>query len=434
MLAAAASPWVPVVCREPVGLDPAADGMFLFEAFVEEDPAVLARGFDVLSRSRPGTRDLLVLHAFLEDTRPVLDQDPLWSVCDWAAYALDRVYAQPFGPPIPEGNPFLVDERTAAWRERFYACAEWWFLPASASQATSDSDAFSEGCRGIASTLGPPWIGTMEHVRSSIEEAHGNPGLLALYHLFLLDSRIIPGFPSPGRVQDVTLEALSVAYDHPYGPLPKRGTPAWNAHLSKWQMRFTARCRRAFLPVPRSLPLKTTTRADGTRAYWVQDLPYTDLQTALVLHSGNVFDMSLRSANLQGLPEELGSLRHLLRLAVLDAGLRRVPEALGSLEELRVLDLRHNQLKGLPAALRNLRELRVLRLSGNRLSRLPAWIGDLQALEELRLDGNPLQALPSEIVTLGDLRVLDLSDTHVPAPEVEGWRQRLPHADILTDG
>jgi Leucine-rich repeat (LRR) protein len=69
-------------------------------------------------------------------------------------------------------------------------------------------------------------------------------------------------------------------------------------------------------------------------------------------------------------------------------------------------------------------------LDQNQLRTLPEEVGYLPRLESLIVCDNPLKSLPESVVYLRSLKALDVSNTLIPAAEVEELRRRLPGVDV----
>ncbi|CAN7944195.1 unnamed protein product [Ixodes pacificus] len=80
-------------------------------------------------------------------------------------------------------------------------------------------------------------------------------------------------------------------------------------------------------------------------------------------------------------------------------------------ELLRDLHLDFNELQDLPQELSSMRHLRSLSVSGNRFTRLPDVLSRLAGLESLRLAGNAITETPQ--LALPNLRRLDLRGNHI---------------------
>lgn len=85
----------------------------------------------------------------------------------------------------------------------------------------------------------------------------------------------------------------------------------------------------------------------------------------------NVLEVSLKYMNLTELPEELSTMKQLVKL-----------------------DLSKNNLTELPNYLRDFNKLEELNLSDNPISELPVWLTDLKSLKRLTLDRTDIIAIP----------------------------------------
>ncbi|UJF21376.1 leucine-rich repeat-containing protein kinase family protein [Shewanella sp. OMA3-2] len=76
-------------------------------------------------------------------------------------------------------------------------------------------------------------------------------------------------------------------------------------------------------------------------------------------------------------------------LILTDNQLSHLPQSMGRLTRLKKLALAGNQLTELPDSMANCRELELVRLSANQLSHLPDWLLNLPKLSWLAFAGNP---------------------------------------------
>jgi hypothetical protein len=80
---------------------------------------------------------------------------------------------------------------------------------------------------------------------------------------------------------------------------------------------------------------------------------------------------------------------HTRWLILTDNQLTHLPDSIGRLTQLKKLALAGNQLTELPYSMANCRDLELVRLSANKLSHLPDWLFDLPKLSWLAFAGNP---------------------------------------------
>lgn len=101
-------------------------------------------------------------------------------------------------------------------------------------------------------------------------------------------------------------------------------------------------------------------------------------------------------------------------LILTDNQLTSLPEDMGRLHRLQKLALAGNRLSKLPESMANCRALELARLSANELTALPNWLFQMPKLSWLALDGNPLnqavsyQALPSDEVNMPLINLEDI--------------------------
>jgi Leucine-rich repeat (LRR) protein len=131
----------------------------------------------------------------------------------------------------------------------------------------------------------------------------------------------------------------------------------------------------------------------------------------LALRALEVLDLSGNPMAGAGIPDGIGDLDRLVRLACAGCGLAGpLPSGIGLLTRLQELDFRNNWLEALPDELADLATLRVLRLSWNRLGGGMPELAGLSNLEALDLSGNPFTPgpVPESYRGLRRLRELDL--------------------------
>ncbi|CAD6220755.1 unnamed protein product [Miscanthus lutarioriparius] len=115
------------------------------------------------------------------------------------------------------------------------------------------------------------------------------------------------------------------------------------------------------------------------------------------------------------LPREVGKLQHLETLRIRQSSIREQAwEIIGTLKKLKTLDVTWSKLSGIPSDIGELRQLKNLDVSFNeRITDLPKEIGKLQNLETLNLEATGITKLPREIGNLQRLQTLYLSHTGI---------------------
>ncbi|MGN6107139.1 MAG: leucine-rich repeat domain-containing protein, partial [Kofleriaceae bacterium] len=190
----------------------------------------------------------------------------------------------------------------------------------------------------------------------------------------------------------------------------------------------------------------------------VDRCPALDLDAAIatLARLPRLVELQLGHRDLSHLPRQLGSLRHVASLTIVDGGrldfddafallaempslrwLRIVqrkrvalPASIGRLVELRGL-LAHGALKQVPDELRRLEKLEQLNLGGARLGEVPDAIFALANLRTLDLSTNELRALPERIAELAQLESLDLRANAIgTVPSAIGRLQALRTLDL----
>jgi Leucine-rich repeat (LRR) protein len=123
-------------------------------------------------------------------------------------------------------------------------------------------------------------------------------------------------------------------------------------------------------------------------------------------------ELDVSNNALTALPQELGSLRHLVTLKASHNKLSSLPASIGCCQSLARLDLAHNELSSIPAELGSGTgpALQYLNLSFNQLVELPLSTRELTGILELRLSNNKFEHFPvPEISCLVHLKYLDAS-------------------------
>lgn len=106
------------------------------------------------------------------------------------------------------------------------------------------------------------------------------------------------------------------------------------------------------------------------------------------------------------LPSDIGNLKSLKRLHILNCGLSSVPTGLTKLNSLEELDLRNNRTSNLSGKVDELVSLQKLYLGANNFEQVPLGIGHLKKLNTLDLSMNHISTLPPSIGQLEALEVL----------------------------
>jgi Leucine-rich repeat (LRR) protein len=88
--------------------------------------------------------------------------------------------------------------------------------------------------------------------------------------------------------------------------------------------------------------------------------------------------------------------------------------------------------RSIPESIGNLTKLKKLALYGNQISLLPNSIQNLTNLEELYLDVNPIERLPEGISRLKNLKMLGIAKTGISESERARIQKLVPDCKILT--
>lgn len=116
---------------------------------------------------------------------------------------------------------------------------------------------------------------------------------------------------------------------------------------------------------------------------------------------------------LQIMPAKIGSCTALELLALGIGKLFHLPSEIGLLRRLTELSVMENQLVDLPQEIENCQHLTTLNLRMNRIKMFPTVIQRLTALRELMLQGNQLHEVPATFKHFHSLEVLDFSQNNL---------------------
>jgi Leucine-rich repeat (LRR) protein len=127
----------------------------------------------------------------------------------------------------------------------------------------------------------------------------------------------------------------------------------------------------------------------------------------------NLEELTLSFQPLWNAPPEIGRLKNLIKLSFSNSEIKRLPAEIGQLENLRVLWLDHSGIATLPEEIGALHHLVELHLESSALESLPESLGQLQNLQKLGLTSSPLKHLPASIGQLSGISELKLSYTQL---------------------
>jgi Leucine-rich repeat (LRR) protein len=131
------------------------------------------------------------------------------------------------------------------------------------------------------------------------------------------------------------------------------------------------------------------------------------------------------------IPEQIGSLKSLETLLILENKIKSIPESIGSLHSLKNLNLNWNLINTLPKSIGSLISLKILELRNNQLEAMPEEVGLLKSLEKLDLSKNQIQALIKAIGSLNSIKQIDLSHNNIQSiPESVKFLTSLEHLDL----
>jgi hypothetical protein len=135
-----------------------------------------------------------------------------------------------------------------------------------------------------------------------------------------------------------------------------------------------------------------------------------------------VLDLHRVPLKLSNLPQYIGELSALKRLAVTHYAITSIPPKISHLTNLEELDLSFNRIASIPPEVGKLVALRVLLIGSNKIASLPVELEHLVSLVILDLSYNKLTELPVDLSKLASLTSLHLQVS---------WQFLEFHADIL---
>ncbi len=107
--------------------------------------------------------------------------------------------------------------------------------------------------------------------------------------------------------------------------------------------------------------------------------------------------------------------------------IEQLPESIGDLTKLRKLALAGNRLTALPDSMAACRALELVRLSANQLTEVPDWLLELPKLSWLGFSGNPVSFTPD--LKTSQMPKIDLNSVQLNEPIGEGASGIIYHAD-----
>ncbi|WP_151089382.1 leucine-rich repeat domain-containing protein [Hymenobacter baengnokdamensis] len=90
-----------------------------------------------------------------------------------------------------------------------------------------------------------------------------------------------------------------------------------------------------------------------------------------------------------------------------------LPSQIGELKKLKKLSILNVPFKEFPTWIQNLVELEYLSIRGCELTEIPRFIGRLRNLKELRVENCELDSIPKELSLLDKVKYLSLADTKI---------------------
>jgi hypothetical protein len=168
--------------------------------------------------------------------------------------------------------------------------------------------------------------------------------------------------------------------------------------------------------------------AKEVRCLWLLGHDASFRECSRVLRQlGGVREIRLGWQTWMALPRELGDLRELRSLTVLNTPVQSFPDFLAACPKLTELVLRGTDIETIPASIREFRGLRRLDASNNPLRQISSELGSLPELRELLLTEARLRSLPDSLRALPRLQRLMLTGNRFSTSEaqrIRGWFRR----------
>jgi Leucine-rich repeat (LRR) protein len=139
----------------------------------------------------------------------------------------------------------------------------------------------------------------------------------------------------------------------------------------------------------------------------------------------------LTNAQIQSLPEEIGSLTELRELMLQGCPITKLPESICSLEKLEFFSIASTQIEKIPGCIGNWQNLKELRLNNIPANKLPD-LSNLKKLEHLCVNYSQIKKNPEWLATL-PLKTLTLyEDTNDKGKQkiIESLKLLLPDTEI----
>ena len=97
-------------------------------------------------------------------------------------------------------------------------------------------------------------------------------------------------------------------------------------------------------------------------------------------------------------------------LILTDNQIEALPESMGQLHRLQKLALAGNCLSALPASMANCKKLELVRLSANKLTQIPDWLMQLPRLAWFAFDGNKLSSMDKISLAVPEMLTVKMTD------------------------
>jgi hypothetical protein len=144
--------------------------------------------------------------------------------------------------------------------------------------------------------------------------------------------------------------------------------------------------------------------------------------------------LTFHKVALKEISKDIGRLKNLRELTILDCSIDTLPDEIGSLKKLRKLWISDTKIESIPSSIGNLKKLTHLILGGNKLTAVPETIGSLTLLEMLSISNNPIREVPKSIGQLKSLKDLFVQKTLLPKKEFPRLRKLLPKCKVTVNG
>ena len=136
-------------------------------------------------------------------------------------------------------------------------------------------------------------------------------------------------------------------------------------------------------------------------------------------------DIQTKIDHLSYIPEQIGNLKQLKRLSILNVPFLEYPEWIFGLINLEYLRVRGCEITTVPYGIRNLSKLKTLRIENCELNVIPPGLKEMQNIFYLSLTDTKIKAINVEDLP-PNLRVLNINMTHIDYSTLQKIKKSRP--------